>query len=156
MSRGVQRGIAPLRYFLLPQEWGTKGVESNPPAVRRLNLRRVGDPTAAESWIPAYAGMTSDRGEVGDGGLSQRNPAVVSWNALVPVGAEALLPQTAHRLLQQVPVLKAAPAEDYAVNPGPERCANDDPRHSGIPEFRPILGLSPASVKEPRGKDETA
>ncbi len=26
--RGVQRGEAPLRFFVIPQEWGTKGVEA--------------------------------------------------------------------------------------------------------------------------------
>jgi len=27
VHRGVQRGFAPLRFFIIPQDWGIKGVE---------------------------------------------------------------------------------------------------------------------------------
>ena len=33
---------------------------------------------------------------------------------------------------------------------------DDDPRHTGIPELGPILGLSLTGVKEPPEADETA
>jgi len=36
---GLQRGFVPLRLFSVPQEWGTKGVESNHGELRRAEPR---------------------------------------------------------------------------------------------------------------------
>jgi hypothetical protein len=36
---GVQRGFAPLRSFIIPQEWGTKGVDDRKRSALRIDSR---------------------------------------------------------------------------------------------------------------------